>query len=134
MPKGQMAVPGDVGGRQHRHATRQIEGYAEVAPVKAINQNAADEGNEQAWQSHDDNLQADFYGGMRGGHNEPAHAGKIHTPAKKGNKHGGKEVAEAALGPDERPVDAVGDSCSHGTELVYYCGDWVSVKAARHVN
>src|ERR1700686_4528229 len=134
MPKGEMAVPGDVCCRQHRHAARQIEGYAEVAPVKAINQNAADEGNEQAWQSHDDNLKYALYGGRRGGHNEPAHTGKIHAPAKKGNKHGGKEVAEAALGPDERPVDAVGDHGSHGTELVYYCGDWGNVKAARHVN
>ena len=114
MPKREMAVPGDVCCRQYRYAARQIEGYAKVAAVEAINQNAADEWDKQAWQSDHDNLQADFYGGMRCGHDEPAHAGKIHAAAKKRNKHGGKEVAEAPLGPDERPIDAVCNGGSHG--------------------
>ncbi len=115
MPKREMPVPGDVCCRQYRYATRQIERYAKITAVEAINQNAADEWDEQAWQSDHDNLQADFYGGMRCGHDVPAHAGKIHAAAEKGNKHGGEEVAEAALGPDERPINAVGDGCSHGT-------------------
>src|SRR6202040_1231777 len=101
---------------QYRYAARQIEGYAKVAAVEAIDQNAADKRNDQARQSNHNYLQADFYGGMRCGHDVPAHTGKIHAAAKKRNKHGGEEIAEAALRPDERPVHAVGDGCSHGTE------------------
>ena len=114
MPKREMAVPGDVCCRQYRYAARQIEGYAEVTAVEAIDQNAADEWDEQAWQSHDDNLQADLNRGMRGGHNEPAHAGEIHAAAEKRDKHGGKEVTEAPLGPDQRPINAVCNGGSHG--------------------
>jgi len=102
--------------RQYRYAARQIERDAKVAAVEAIDQNAADKRNEQARQSDHDHLQADFHGGMRCSHDVPAHAGKIHAAAKKRNKHGGEEVAEAALRPDERPVDTVGDGCSYGTE------------------
>jgi hypothetical protein len=50
---------------------------------------------------------------MRGGHNEPTHAGKIHSAAEKGNEHGGKKIAKTALSPDECPVDAVSDCRSH---------------------
>src|ERR1700722_4286289 len=115
MPKREMPVPGDVCCRQYRYATCQIEGYAKVAAIEAINQDAADKWDEQARQRDYDNLQADFYRGMRCGHDVPAHARKIHAAAEQGNEHGGKEVAEASLSPDERPVDAVGDCRGHGT-------------------
>ena len=56
--------------------------------------------HEQSGQSHDDHLPADFHGRMRGRQDVPAHARKVHPAAEERNKHGEKEVAEAALRPD----------------------------------
>ena len=107
-------MPGDVCCRQYCYAACHIEGYAKVTAIKAIDQDTADERDEQAGQRDHDNLQADFYRGMGCGHDVPAHAGKIHAAAEEGNEHSGKEVAEASLGPDKRPINAVGDCRGHG--------------------
>jgi hypothetical protein len=107
MPELEMAVPCDVRGGQDGDAARQVESDAEIAAVEAVDQHAADEGNEQARQGDDDDLQADFHGGVGGGHDEPADTGEIQPAAEEGNEHGGEEIAEAALRPDERPVHAV---------------------------
>ena len=101
MPELEVAVPGDVGGGQNGDATHEIESDAEIAAVETVDEYAADERDEQARQGDDDDLQADFHGGMRGGHDVPAHAGEVHAAAEKGDEHGGEEIAEAALRPDE---------------------------------
>ena len=110
-----MAAPGDIGGCEDEASAYEIEQHAEVAPVDAIDQHAAEERNEKPRQGHDDHLPADFHGRMRRGEDVPAHAREVHPAAKERHKHGKKEKAEAALRPDQLPVHRICNCGCHGT-------------------
>src|SRR5690242_5145408 len=115
MPKLQMATPGDVRGRQHEKAADQIEQDSQIAPVEAVDQDAAEEGHEKPRDGHDDDLPTDLHRGMRHGEDVPAYACEVHAAAEERDEHGEKEVAEAALRPDQLPVDRVCHCSCHGT-------------------
>lgn len=116
MPELKLAVPGNVSRPEDGEAARQIEGYTQVATVESIDKHTTDEGDKESRKGDDDDLQTYFYRGVRGGHDVPANAHEIHAAAKKGNKHGGKEITEAALRPDQLPIHTVGDCGRHGIE------------------
>ena len=75
----------------------QIEQDAQITAIDAVDQHAADERHHQAGQRYDDDLPAYGDRGMRGGHDVPAHADKVHATAEERDKHGGEEEAEGAL-------------------------------------
>src|SRR5580698_5483074 len=104
MPEFEMAAPCDVGGRWYEEAASQVQRQSEIAAIEAVDKHAAKKWNEKAGQCDDDNLQADFHRGMRGGHDVPADAHEIHAASKKRNEHRRKEIPEAALRPDQLPV------------------------------
>ncbi len=101
----QVAAPGDVGDGQDGEAAREIEQDAEVAAIDAVDQHAADEGDDQAGQSYDDDLPAYGDGGVCGGHDVPAHADEVHAAAEERDEHGGEEEAEGALLREQFPID-----------------------------
>src|SRR6266403_4075587 len=111
MPELHVSMPRDVCGCQDGYAARQVQQHSEIAANQAIDQNAAEEGNEQTWESYHDYLQADFYGGMGGGEDVPTHRYEVHAAAEERDEHGQEEIAEAALGPDDFPVDARSGGC-----------------------
>ena len=115
MPELQVAAPGDVGDGENGESTGDVEKDAEVATVEAINENAAEERNDEARKRDDDDLPADGHGGMRGGHDVPAHADEVHAAAEERNEHRGEEVTESALGPEQGPIDTMRSGGGHGT-------------------
>jgi len=116
MPELEVAVPSDVGGGENGAAAREIEEDAEVAAVEAVDEHAAEERDEEAGQGDDDDLQTDLYSGVCAGEDVPTDAGKVHAAAEERDEHGEKKITEAALRPDEGPVDALGsgDCGGHG--------------------
>src|SRR6267154_3279091 len=122
MPELHVSVPCDVRGCQDGDAARQVQQHAEIASIQAVNEDSAEEGNEQTGQSYYDYLEADFYGGMGGGEDVPAHRYEVHAAAEERDEHGEEEKAEAALGPDDFPVDARSGGCGacHSSLLAYY--------------
>ena len=65
MPQFKMAAPGDIRGCEDCDPPRQIQHDAEIAAIIPVDQNAADEGNQQAGRGGHDHLIADLDGGMR---------------------------------------------------------------------
>src|SRR5690349_18686626 len=106
MPKLQMSVPGDVRSSQHSDAAHKIENDAEIAAIEAIDQYAAHKRHEQTRRHGHNDLPANLHGRMCGGEDVPTDAGEVHAAAEQGNEHREKEIAEAALGPNQRPVGA----------------------------
>ena len=51
---------------------------------------------------------------MRGGHDVPAHADEVHAAAEQGNEHRSEEITEAALLPEQGPIDLGNGSGGHG--------------------
>src|SRR5258708_36524838 len=111
MPELHVSVPCNVCGRQDSNAARQVQQHSEIAAIQAVNEDSAEEGNEQTWESYYDYLEADFYCGMGGGEDVPADGYEVHAAAEEGDEHGEEEIAEAALGPDDFPVDARSGGC-----------------------
>src|SRR5207245_2301685 len=107
MPELEMAAPRNVGCCEDEEPAYEVEQDPEVAAVKAIDQHAAEERHKKSWQRHDDDLPANLYGRVRCGHDVPAHAGEVHPAAEERHEHGEKEIAEAALRPDQLPIHAV---------------------------
>src|SRR6266481_1497249 len=108
MPQFEMSAPGDVGGGKNGNSPREIEDDAEVAAVVAVNEYAADKGNQQPRSGRNDHLVADLDGGMRKSEDVPADAGEVHSAAKKGNEHREEKITEPGCCPDQRPVSANG--------------------------
>src|SRR5277367_5087619 len=100
-----MSVPRDERRAEDRKTSAEIEQHAEIAAVEAVDQHAADEGNEQAGKRDHDDLHAHGDGGMRGGKYVPADRGEIEAAAKQRDEHRHGEKSEAALCPDQFPVD-----------------------------
>src|SRR6267154_5549184 len=111
MPELHVSVPRDVRSRQDSDAARQVQQHSEIAAIQAVNEDSAEKGNEETGQSYYDNLEADFYGGMGGGEDVPTHCYEVHAAAEERDEHGQEEIAEAALGPDDFPVDARSGGC-----------------------
>src|SRR5215469_12425342 len=109
-----MTAPGDVGNGQYRETAREVEQNTEITTVHAINQHATEEGHDEAGQGDDDDLPAYGNRRMRGRHDVPAHADKVHAAAEQRDKHRRKEIAEAALLPEQRPVNPVDARRGHG--------------------
>src|SRR4029077_3868652 len=122
MPEFEMAAPRDVSGGKHGDAAHKIEQDTKIAAIVAVDENSADKWDQQAGSGRHDYLIT--YLDCRMGEREdvPAHSGKIHSAAEERNEHGEKEIAEAAFGPDKRPVGADGSSGvrrRHGDTTVY---------------
>src|SRR5256885_129231 len=122
MPELNVAAPSNVSGGEHGNSPREVQRHAQVTPVEAIDQHAAEKGHEQPGKSHHDVLQAHLHGGVRCGHDVPAHGYEIHAATEERDKHGREEITEAALRPDEIPVDACCYRACHRTSSLLSCG------------
>src|SRR5712672_4625303 len=111
MPELDVSMPCDVCGRQDGDAARQVQQHSEIAAIQTVNEDSAKKGNEQTGQRYYDYLEADFYCGMSGGEDVPTHRYEVHAAAEQRDEHGQEEIAEAALGPDDFPVDARSGGC-----------------------
>src|SRR5690242_8974415 len=100
MPELEMPAPRDVRSAQNEKAAHEVQHDAQVSPVEAVNQHAAEERDEQPGQRHNDDLPTDFDGGMGGREDVPAHAREVHAAAEERHEHGHKEITESALRPD----------------------------------
>ena len=104
VPKGEVMLPGDPGSAEDDKTADDVEHDAEVTAVVAVNENAADEGDDQAGKGDDNDLKADGDSGVSGGKDVPADACKVHAAAEERDEHGYKEVAESTLGPNDGPI------------------------------
>src|ERR1700722_12836528 len=102
-----MAVPRDVGGGENRGSSAQIQQDAEIAAVEAVDEHTADERNKQAGKRDYDDLHAHGDRGMRSGKDVPADRVEIEAAAEQRDEHRHRKESEAALCPDQFPVDAV---------------------------
>ena len=62
MPEFEMAAPGDVSRGENGDSSSKIENDSEIATIVAVDQHAANEGNQQAGCGRHDDLVADLDG------------------------------------------------------------------------
>src|SRR6516225_2916186 len=104
MPEFKVAAPGGIRCGQNGDASREVKRDAKIAAVVAVDENAAEEGNQQAGSGGHDDLVADLDGRMGEGEDMPADPGKVHSAPEERDKHGEEKIAEAGLRPEERAV------------------------------
>src|SRR5271154_5758334 len=129
-----MAVPRDVRGGENHGSSAEIEQDAEIAAVETVDEHTADEGNKQAGKRDHDNLHAHGDGGMRGRKDVPADRGEIEAAAEQRDEHRHREESEAALCPDQFPVDAVVcGGCGGGHGICHFTIGGTTVNALNSI-
>ena len=132
MPELEVAPPRDVGCSEHHEAAAEIEQDAEIPAVQPVDEHAAEKRYEQARQRDNDHLQADLDGRVRGRKDVPTHGGEVQAAAEERNEHRHGEETEAALRPNQVPVDTSCGYGGHGTHKFTIVGD-VGGRRDRHV-
>src|SRR5277367_736 len=129
-----MAVPRDERRAEDRKTSAEIEQDTEIPAVEAVDEHPADERNEQAGKRDHDDLHAYGDGGMRGRKNVPADRGEIEAAAEQRDEHRHRKESEAALCPDQFPVDAVVcGGCGGGHGICHFTIGGTTVNALNSI-